>query len=158
MFDILINYLSIYLKLWNFVAVICLQNCQNSTFVDSSYCRASNKSYTGLLIACECSHLFCSSPLKAVLQQRCLLLNNRNFMYRWCKICPESGQELWLVHMVVKLFKLLFSILDKGQMVTKLKGGAHNLEWANSILGLCHSVFTDQFIFRHILGHLFLRK
>ena len=74
-------------------------------------------------------------------------------MYRWGKIYPESGQELWLVHMVVKLFKLLFSMLKTKLMVTKLKGGAHNLERANSILGLCHSVFTDQFIFRHILGN-----
>ena len=32
--------------------------------------------------------------------------------------------------------------------------GAHDLERANPILGLCHDrVFTDQFIFRHILGH-----
>ena len=28
----------------------------------------------------------------------------------------------------------------------------------NSILGLCKGVFTDRFIFRHILGHLFTRK
>ena len=129
-----------------------------SAFVDSSYCRASNKSYTGLLMSCECSHLSLLPTVKDVLQERCLLLSDRNSMYRWGKICPESGQELWLVHMVVNLFKLLFSTLDKRQMVTKLKGGAHNLEPANSILGLCHSVFTDQFIFRHILGHLFQRK
>ena len=36
--------------------------------------------------------------------------------------------------------------------------GAHKLERATPILGLCHGVFTDQFIFRHILGHLFPRK
>ena len=138
------------------VVVISLQNCQLLLLL--TYCRESNKSYTGLLIASECKHLFCSSPLTAVLQQRCLLLSDRNFMYRWGKICPESGQELWLVHMVVKLLKLLFSMLDREKRVTKLKGGAHNLEPANSILGLCHSVFTDQFFFRHILGHLFQRK
>ena len=28
----------------------------------------------------------------------------------------------------------------------------------NSILGLCKGVFTDRFIFRHILGHFFPRK
>ena len=32
--------------------------------------------------------------------------------------------------------------------------GAHNPERATLILGLCHDgAFTDQFIFRHILGH-----
>ena len=36
-----------------------------------------------------------------------------------------------------------------------LKSGDHNPERATPILGLCHSVFTDQFIFRHILGHFF---
>ena len=36
--------------------------------------------------------------------------------------------------------------------------GAHNPERATPILGLCHGVFTDQFIFRHILGHFFPRK
>ena len=36
--------------------------------------------------------------------------------------------------------------------------GAHNPERATPIPGLCHSVFTDQFILRHILGHFFLRK
>ena len=30
--------------------------------------------------------------------------------------------------------------------------GAHNPERATPILGLCHGVFTDRFIFRHILG------
>ena len=32
--------------------------------------------------------------------------------------------------------------------------GAHNLERVTPILGPCHGAFTDQFIFRHILGHL----
>ena len=36
--------------------------------------------------------------------------------------------------------------------------GAHNPERATPILGLCHGVFTDQFSFRHILGHFFPRK
>ena len=31
--------------------------------------------------------------------------------------------------------------------------GAHNPDRATPILGLCHGVLTDQFIFRHILGH-----
>ena len=38
------------------------------------------------------------------------------------------------------------------------QSGAHNSERATPILGLCHGVFTDQFIFRHILGHFFPRK
>ena len=33
--------------------------------------------------------------------------------------------------------------------------GDHNPEWATPIVGLCHGGFTDQFIFRHILGHFF---
>ena len=36
--------------------------------------------------------------------------------------------------------------------------GAHNPDRATPVLGLCHGVFTDQFIFRHILGHFFKRK
>ena len=36
--------------------------------------------------------------------------------------------------------------------------GVHNPERATPILGRCHGIFTDQFIFRHILGHFFPRK
>ena len=36
--------------------------------------------------------------------------------------------------------------------------GAHNPERATPILGICQGVFTDQFIFRHILGHFLPRK
>ena len=36
--------------------------------------------------------------------------------------------------------------------------GAHNQERATPTLGLCHGVFTDQFIFRYILRHFFPRK
>ena len=36
--------------------------------------------------------------------------------------------------------------------------GAHYTERATPILGLCHGVFTDQFILIHILGHFFPRK
>ena len=39
-----------------------------------------------------------------------------------------------------------------------MRTGAHNPERATLILGLCHGVFTDRFIFRHILGHLFPRN
>ena len=35
---------------------------------------------------------------------------------------------------------------------------AHNPERATPTLGLCHGVFTDRFIFRHILGQFFSRK
>ena len=35
---------------------------------------------------------------------------------------------------------------------------AHNPERATPTLGLCHGVFTDRFIFRHILGQFFTRK
>ena len=39
-----------------------------------------------------------------------------------------------------------------------MQPGTHNTERATPILGLGHGVFTDQFIFRHILGHFFPRK
>ena len=39
-----------------------------------------------------------------------------------------------------------------------LKSEAHNPERATPMLRLCHGVFTDQFIFRHILGHFFPQK
>ena len=39
-----------------------------------------------------------------------------------------------------------------------LQAEAHNPERATPILGLCHGVFMDQFIFRHILGDFFPRK
>ena len=38
------------------------------------------------------------------------------------------------------------------------QAGVHNPERANPILGLCHGVFTDRFIFRHILRQFFPRK
>ena len=36
--------------------------------------------------------------------------------------------------------------------------GAHNPQKATPILRLCYGVFTDRFIFRHILGQFFARK
>lgn len=36
--------------------------------------------------------------------------------------------------------------------------GAHNLERTTPILGLCHGVFTDGFIFRYILQQFFSAK
>ena len=39
-----------------------------------------------------------------------------------------------------------------------LKTAAHNPERATPVLGLYHGIFTDQFIFRNILGHFFPRK
>ena len=35
---------------------------------------------------------------------------------------------------------------------------AHNPERASPLLGLCHGLFTDQFIFRYILEPFYLRK
>ena len=46
---------------------------------------------------------------------------------------------------VFPLQKLLFE--------KRKQPGARYPEGAVPILGLCHGVFTDQFIFRHILGH-----
>ena len=40
----------------------------------------------------------------------------------------------------------------------RVSSGAHNPERATPIQGLCHTVYTDQFIFRHILGHFFQQK
>ena len=36
--------------------------------------------------------------------------------------------------------------------------GAHNPQKATPILRLCYGVFTDRFIFRHILGQFFARN
>ena len=50
-------------------------------------------------------------------------------------------------------------ILGKAKFFkTNFKKEPINPEWATPILGLCHRIFTDQFIFRHILGHFFPRK
>ena len=43
-------------------------------------------------------------------------------------------------------------------ILKQIKPGAHYPERANPILGLCHGVFTDQFIFRYILEYFFRRK
>ena len=40
----------------------------------------------------------------------------------------------------------------------RVHAAAHNPERATLTLGLCHSVFTDQFIFRHIFGAIFSRE
>ena len=42
--------------------------------------------------------------------------------------------------------------------ITFVHTAAHNPERATPTLGLRHGVFTDQFIFRHILGEFFSRK
>ena len=39
-----------------------------------------------------------------------------------------------------------------------LFSGVVNTERVTPIQGLCHGVFRDWFIFRHILGHIFPRK
>ena len=54
------------------------------------------------------------------------------------------------VHQVV--FRLLVMFLGGSYLVWP---GAHNWERVFPALGLCHSVFTDRFIFRHIVGCTF---
>ena len=50
-------------------------------------------------------------------------------------------------------------ILGKAKFFkTNFKQQPINPEWATPVLGLCHRIFTDQFIFRHILEHFFPRK
>ena len=42
--------------------------------------------------------------------------------YWWCKICPESGQELWMVNVVVTLFLAIVNEWHtKWQKATKVK-------------------------------------
>ena len=56
-------------------------------------------------------------------------------------------------------FKAHFSAgLMNFRLVIYVESYKAKVERLTSILGLCHGVFTDQFIFRHILGHLFPRK
>ena len=58
----------------------------------------------------------------------------------------------WIGMLQIKLTG--YTHLDKDPTCT----GAHNPARATPILGLCHGVFTDWFIFRHILGQIFPRK
>ena len=51
-----------------------------------------------------------------------------------------------------------FNWTRKSASKQSMAAGAHDPERATPILGLCHGVFTDRFIFRHILGHFFPRK
>jgi len=54
-------------------------------------------------------------------QEECLHLSDRIsiLMTYSCKICPEFGQELWLVDIVVILFYLL--IMQDRQKATKIE-------------------------------------
>ena len=52
----------------------------------------------------------------------------------------------------------LYFLNESGELLDEVLSGAHNPERATPILGLCHGVFTDRFIFRRILGKFFPRK
>ena len=52
----------------------------------------------------------------------------------------------------------VFTVFQRNLKEWHEKPWIRSPERATSILGLCHGVFTDQFIFRHILGHFFPRK
>ena len=52
----------------------------------------------------------------------------------------------------------VFTVFQRNLKEWHEKPWIRSPERATSILGLCHGVFTDQFILRHILGHFFPRK
>ena len=62
-----------------------------------------------------------------------------------------SFKKVLLGHFVAQWCVTVFLVLDVSSVDTQHIS-------STPILGLCHGVFTDQFIFRHILGYLFPRK
>ena len=55
-------------------------------------------------LACEYSRFSLLLATKDVWRRRKSATQRQKFKYWWRKICPESGQELWLVDVVVILF------------------------------------------------------
>ena len=60
--------------------------------------------------------------------------------------------------MLLLFFVIIIIIVIVISIIIIVIAGAHNPEWATPIVGLCHGVFTDQFIIRHVLGHSFSWK
>ena len=71
------------------------------------------------IVACEysCFSLFLTA--RDVLSRGTSAPQRQNFHMYSCKICPEFGQELWLVDIVVILFYLL--IMHDRQKATKIE-------------------------------------
>ena len=57
--------------------------------------------------------------------------------------------------MLLLFIEIIIIIVIVISIIIIVIAGAHNPEWATPIVGLCHGVFTDQFILWHILGHFF---
>ena len=82
------------------------------------------------------------------------------FGIKWSSHFP-SRKPRYILYITDSLVCLLMHVSS----VSHFKGticvtwpGSHNPERATPILDLCHGAFTDQFIFRHILWHLFSAK
>ena len=54
--------------------------------------------------------------------------------------------------------KQIITVSRTSESCQRVHTAAHNPERATPTLGLCHGVFTDRFIFRHILGQFYTRK
>ena len=80
----------------------------------------------GVKVACEYSRF---SLLLAVFTRRNVCATATEMPYWWRKICPESGQELWLVDIVVILFYLLSRIPDKRKKGHKGRMQAASWTW-----------------------------
>ena len=82
------------------------------------------------------------------------------FGIKWSSHFP-SRKPRYILYITDSLVCLLMHVSS----VSHFKGticvtwpGSHNPERATPILDLCYGAFTDQFIFKHILGHLFSAK
>ena len=72
-------------------------------------------------------------------------------------ICPP-GDVLRFCISKVRLERRTSHVPNLVLLINWEQSRAHNPDRATPILGPCHGVFTDQFIFRHIIGHFFPRK
>ena len=84
---------------------------------------------------------------------------SRSVFRQKIKICIYF-KEVYSIKQIITV-----SALQTGQPASagdpicqRVHTAAHNPERATPKLGLCHGVFTDRFIFRHILGQFLRRK
>ena len=108
------------------------------------------------------SLFFPHAPRSDELKWACVKGNNSVF--------PKNSRFLFHVLSLVKkiniciYFKEVYSIKQiitvsrTSESCQRVHTAAHNPERATPTLGLCHGVFTDRFIFRHILGQFYTRK
>ena len=82
------------------------------------------------------------------------------FGIKWSSHFPSRKPQhiLYITDSLVCLLMYVSSVSHFKGTISVTWPGSHKPERATPILGLYHGVLKDQFIFRHILGHLFPRK